>query len=277
MGARLITLPVYKKIATYIGPGDIVGTNVAGAWLLRAFSAATAGTKCIRIHDETTTGELDINTLANGDLDTAAISSFLGGHAGTIAKFYDQSGHANDMVVSGSRVNYVPPGSPLASRPSGSTTGTQACVTASNLLLSQPFTVSSVAQCNISGAGNAYLWGPTLDTDYIGYRQSTTSYMYSGGGGEGGVSLPSTTYVAIQAVFNGASGSILVNGTTGPYGAGSSGSTGTVGWFQSPSISNWSSTGLYTAYSNELIIWSTNLSSGNQSSIESNQRTYYGI
>jgi hypothetical protein len=88
-----------KVVVAYTGPGDIV-SGAQAWWGLRAYSAATAGTKAINIRASGDNATTDINTLANGDLDVATVSSFLGIHGGNafVTKLYEQTGGGADQI-----------------------------------------------------------------------------------------------------------------------------------------------------------------------------------
>jgi hypothetical protein len=58
----------------YVGPGDIV--SFTAWWGFRAYSAARAGTKAIRIVRASDSAQSDINSLANGSLDAATATTF---------------------------------------------------------------------------------------------------------------------------------------------------------------------------------------------------------
>jgi hypothetical protein len=88
--------------AGYVGPGDIT-SGALGWWGLRAYSAATAGNKAIRLRRDSDNTEMDFNTLAVGTigaLDTASITSFKGSANLFITKLYDQTGNGLDFADS---------------------------------------------------------------------------------------------------------------------------------------------------------------------------------
>jgi hypothetical protein len=77
----------------YVGPGDVV--TASAWWGLRAYSAASAGTKAIRVRRSSDDAEQDIFTSATtGDLDIAAATTFAGGSNLFLTTAYDQLGNA---------------------------------------------------------------------------------------------------------------------------------------------------------------------------------------
>jgi hypothetical protein len=83
---------------TYQGPGDI--TPFVFWTGLRAYSAATCGTKCVQISDSSGGNLQDINSLSSGMIDGAALATWSGAH-GTIYinKFYDQTAGVRDLPL----------------------------------------------------------------------------------------------------------------------------------------------------------------------------------
>lgn len=69
--------------------------TAAAAWSVRKLLTAYAG-QCLRLRRSTDDAESDFGFVANG-LDTASITTWLNGATGYIRKWYDQSGHGNDL------------------------------------------------------------------------------------------------------------------------------------------------------------------------------------
>ena len=75
-------------------------TGAAAAYSVRLLRTAYTG-NCMRVRRSSDNTEQDIGFDSNGDLDTAAIATFVGvGNIGYIHKLYDQSGNANDATSS---------------------------------------------------------------------------------------------------------------------------------------------------------------------------------
>mgnify|MGYP003132411304 CR=1 FL=1 len=78
--------PTSGLLSTYTGP--------AIAYSVRQL--ANTATKCLRVRRDNDDAEQDFGFDANGDLDTAAIATFVGsGNNGYVSKWYDQSGNGN--------------------------------------------------------------------------------------------------------------------------------------------------------------------------------------
>ena len=94
IGPTPLVLPHFSFPTTgggaYSGPGDVV--SGATAWYgLRAYSLATAGGKSINITRASDSTSRDINTLANGNFDTATASTFCNATTCTVNTMYDQT------------------------------------------------------------------------------------------------------------------------------------------------------------------------------------------
>lgn len=103
--ARCLAVPPVN----FTGPGDVQVSGWSGWWGFRAFSKATAGTKAAQLCLHSTPGTCqDINTLANGNFDTASAASFCTS-ACDVAKLYDQSGNALDasQATAANRPSYT--------------------------------------------------------------------------------------------------------------------------------------------------------------------------
>lgn len=80
---------------------DLYGTNIAAAYSVRKLSSTYSGAG-IRVRRSSDNSEQDIGFDANGDLDTSALTTFVGSNDGFVAKWYDQSGNSNDGVQTNS-------------------------------------------------------------------------------------------------------------------------------------------------------------------------------
>src|SRR5258706_14710917 len=95
-----IPAPLQPFSGGYQGPGNVVTTGWIFWFGLRAFSAATAGTKAANICNSGDANCADVNTLANGNFDVATATGAplnCGGAGGTctIKTLYDKSGATN--------------------------------------------------------------------------------------------------------------------------------------------------------------------------------------
>ena len=80
---------------------DVYGANVEVAYSVRKLSSTYAGSS-IRVRRSSDNSEQDIGFDGNGDLDTSALTTFVGANNGFVVKWYDQSGNSNDAVQTGS-------------------------------------------------------------------------------------------------------------------------------------------------------------------------------
>jgi head-tail adaptor len=80
-----------QPAASFTGAYDAV-PSITAAYGMRRLRTAYTGS-ILRIRRSSDNAEQDINAVANGDLDTAAVSSFIGGGSGYIVNWYDQSGN----------------------------------------------------------------------------------------------------------------------------------------------------------------------------------------
>jgi hypothetical protein len=270
----------------YVGPLDIQ-SGATFCVSLRACSAALAAahTSIADIVDTSTgAATCTITSDSNGDADlsslscigaTVSVTTFctVTHPAGcSIAKLYDQTGNIAAGASNGTLASMP---TLVLSATSTSKPAMALVVSSSQLLtitlgvaISQPFTYSAVSkrstsftsQMGVVGSGNAF----------IGYAASASSYIIYAGSvlSASGVD---NAFVAAQGVANGASSSIKVNGNSVTTGAGGSGNSGTgisLGW---DGFSNY-----LTGNICEGIMWPSAVSSGNQSSLATNQQSYWG-
>lgn len=71
-------------------------TSATVAYSVRKLSSTYTG-NCYRVRRSSDNTEQDIGFLSNGNLDTAALKTFVGANNGFVTKWYDQSGNGNDM------------------------------------------------------------------------------------------------------------------------------------------------------------------------------------
>ena len=83
---------------TYVGILDTYTGAVAG-YSLRKLRNAYAGS-AIEVTRTSDSATQDIGFDANGDLDTSALTSFIGGNTGVVSKWYDQTGNSQNMTQS---------------------------------------------------------------------------------------------------------------------------------------------------------------------------------
>lgn len=80
--------------APFVGVLDLLSSSALGAWSFsRALYTAKAGTNLFRLRRSSDNAESDFATLANGDLDSAAVSAWAGADTLYVRTLYDQSGN----------------------------------------------------------------------------------------------------------------------------------------------------------------------------------------
>ncbi len=97
VGGHENDLDAINEWVDFVGlPFDLVSGGVVG-YSLRRLSSSFVGS-LIRVRRFIDNAEQDIGFDVNGDLDIVAMETFCAATDGFVAKFYDQSGNANDMV-----------------------------------------------------------------------------------------------------------------------------------------------------------------------------------
>ena len=204
---------------SYTGPGDVV----AGAtvwWGMRAYSAATRGTNCIRLVRASDSTQQDFVTLADGSLDVASIATFLASTTGKVVTIYDQSGngHHATQPTDASRPPFVL--AATGTRPAMQGNGAVSLSTGAfttmrpgprTTTIPQPYTVSAVVvRTGAFTTAGAWL-GATSGMSCYFFSTVNTVTFYAGVGGTNATAADSAWHT-IQEIFNGASSEIYVDG-----------------------------------------------------------------
>jgi len=256
-------------VAPYTGPGDVVPGATAW-WGLRAYTSATIGNATIRLRRDSDQVEQDFTTLASGHLDTGSITTFKGAANLFVVKLYDQVG-TNDMTqaTAANQPQFILNGF--------GTNSVMRCVKASSLGLvslnaiaqAQPYTWSMVAKRTASF---------TLQNTFIGdlnaefYFKTADSVAIFAGGPEMVISATDNAMHSVNAVFNGASSLMNVDGsnTTGTTGANSMAAVmnfGTGGSLSNPADADLGGGG----------VWLSALSGAQCIALHDNQSAFWGF
>jgi Alpha-L-arabinofuranosidase B, catalytic len=254
-------------VASYSGPGDVV-TGATAFYGLRGYNKAYAtgvnhAINIRRASDSTTT---DINILTNGNLDVATATSFCAATTCFVDTIYDQIG-THSLIQATTTAQPQLTFNCLGSLP---------CLTASSQLLSgafitmaQPLTISFVAERTGTVAMSAVLGGD--NTVQAGFN-SVANQAFLFAGTTVTASATDSALHAIQAVANGATSTINVDGTlSGALSAGAS-SIATPLQLGASGVG----TNLFNGLFAEGIVFGLGVSPANQTSLCHNQRLYWG-
>jgi hypothetical protein len=253
----------------YTGPGDINGA--AFAWYgLRAFDAAYAApgnNPAIDVVD-TATGatQTTINILSTGDLDVATIAAL--GYAVSVKKIYDQSGnvrHATQATLFNMPALTL---SAIGSLPGMTFAGNQ-YLQSSSISQAQPLTISGVAKRTTFADNDTVFNGASGATGLLFANTTGNMGIYAGGGVVIKTAAENAFHSA-QAMFNGASSGLYVDGSNGTGDPGPSGYSA-----EAISIGGGVLTGLRGVIL-EVGMWGSD-KSANNSSMDSNQHAYWGF
>jgi hypothetical protein len=267
----------------YVGPGDVV-SGARMWWGLRAYSAATAGTKIANICNASAICA-DINSTASGDFDIATAQGGTlncGGAGGTctIKTFYDQTAGNNctaatcditDNFSSANRptlvFNCIGTKVCLSYNGTANSLATQTAVTS----ISQPVTFSGIANSTNTGAQQALVTTNGGGSAQVGYRNSANNQVFSYAGSVLAATASDGSFHALQAVFNGGSSDINVDGTQNTGTAGTNVATG------SGYLGSAGATQFLNGKVTEAGTWPIGFSSTQSSNMSSNQHSYWGF
>ncbi len=267
-------IPFSSGVVAYSGPGNIVtGATVWGG--LRAYTAATAGTKAIRIRASGDNVETDINTLTNGNLDVATVSSFLTTHGGSafVTTIYDKTGNGHDWTQTSAAAQPALALSGLGSLPIMQFAANPTWMITDSITAAQAFTNVLVLDSTTTNTsrpmGNAGTAGVILFSNTTPNGIS----LYSGNVSAETASTVSTWY-SLQCLYSGTNSQITLNGSVGgAINAGTSdiGGPVTIGGDRSGGGFAW------TGNMTEIGIWPVGFSSANFTAMSANQRAYWGF
>lgn len=263
---------------SYTGPGDIVGGALAWGGL-RAYSAATRGTKAVNVCNVADVACADLSTDASTG---ALVITTIGGSSCsvvvcTIKTLYDQSGTlsctgstacdftnatiANRPVLTVSCINGLPcmtfAGASSQRLDTGGIAPSRAI----------PYTVSWVAK--LTGAIQSAVFDSTNGGQQgFGFNPPNTIYVFAGGFIAGAAT--DGVFHTSQTVVNAASSDLVVDGVsnTGDAGSDTIGNRFLIG---STAAANFLSGSVVEAG-----VWPSAFSAGNKTSMNTNQTTFWG-
>lgn len=266
-------------------PLDLVG-SASGAWGTRKLRTAYAG-NCLKVRRSSDNTTQDIGFDGSGNLDTSALTSFVGANNGFIDTFYDQSGNSRNLTqtTQANQPQIVSSGSVITtvgSKPSPLFDATNDSLTSgiavSNFITTSAYTLLMASKVTSGNTGaNAYYNRHAFSEGggyFEGLSFNATNYNpnhYSGayGGPTISTSFPVTNVFVHK--YDGANVSGHIGG-----GAGSSAAVGNVA-----SVSGTAQMGLgASAYFNgnipELIAYASALSKADLNTLGANLASYYG-
>ena len=279
-GQIVRTHPYYKPFAAACTPLLLdTYSGAAAAYSLRKIDCDYAGS-AIRVRRSSDNTEQDIGFTSGGDLDTAALKTFVGtggSDDGFVVTFYDQSGNANNATQStaGSQSQIMDNGVVIRqnTKPSSYFDGGD-FYNISNISAADPWSSFCVFKKNAAGSIGMYLsasanspFTPIIYTSVGVYiSNSSGNYKYNG-------TYNNTNYIILSGFSVGASSyEVYVNGASVSIPSSAS----------EAATANFTKMGQRgggegsTGYFGEFIIYTSNKTS-NRTGIESNINTYYSI
>ena len=169
--------------AAFVGPLDGLTATSDHAWsVARRLTGGYSGS-LIRLREDGGDTEQDFGFVANGDLDTAAITTFLGANNGFITTVYDQVGAVNwTQTTNADQPPYLASG--VGGKPTADFDGTSDHMLADAAAASfagtdVPYTVLQSLVYDDMSAGNNYPWqvGNSAGNNPFGAQWATGSRM----------------------------------------------------------------------------------------------------
>jgi hypothetical protein len=278
----------------YTGPGDIVSGAVA-FYGVRAYSAAiaAAGTQQIfalrRSSDNATctaiiatNGTVDLTvgtpclgTGPTGTTGATTVTAWLTSTTAGVSTRYDQSGNGRNQTqaTAGSQPQLLLSGFGPNSKPALQFTSQFISVSVASNLYSQPFTETAEAERSSNFTTQMNFSTSAAGTTDMYYTTSTNTTQLYAGAASASVTASDSAAHAIQGIFNGASSSETVDGTTT---SGLNPGTNKIS-LDITTGGNAVGSGLCNVcIIGESGLWPSGFSGGNLSSMHSNMATYYG-
>lgn len=262
----------------YTGPGDIVTHKAWGG--LRAYSAAVAATgtqKALTVRRASDNTTQDILILTNGHLDVAAATTFLTATTGFATKVFDQTGNGLDWIqaTQANQPQFLPTGGSTG-LPTLSFNGTSHFLLAANPSVSAPATFSAVY--NRTASAN-FAVAMDLDTGGLfvvgNFNSANKVYAEAGAGFVAVTSIADGSWHAIQANMSGnASSDMFVDSarTTGTTNAATSAQIAVGAQVNGGTVANY-----FPGLISEFGLVAASMTNGQEVSVDSNQRAYYGF
>lgn len=267
--------------AGYTGPGDVVSGATAW-WGVRAYSASYASGLGILARVCTVADAVcaNVSSDANGNFDLAGAATLTCTNISvcTINKLVDQTGNGNDILTSleANRPTLVVPGAangcPSTSDYCVKFNGTTSRLTSAALTVAQSLTLSAVA-VRTSGSSYSHIIGKSNGDKTLHFGPDATHVELFWVADHGSLTQTNGTWYALHAVNSAtASQSFVYRDTTA-----STGFTLTTGYASDLIAMGFDTGETLTGSVVEAGIWPVAFSSGQVSSMSSNQHSYWGF
>ncbi len=256
--------------AAYSGPGDIVGAARVW-WGLRGYNAAFSG--AIANICDTATGAVCADaTWSGGTLTLPTIGGLVCGVGVTcnVKTLYDQTGNGINATQATNANRPALTINCVSTLPCMTFSGSQRLVSG-NVVGNQPLTISTVANLTGSPSGSpraveigniaiALGWGPSANSPFV-YAGTVLASSATDG-----------SFHAMQGIVNGGSSTLYIDGSATNGNAGAAADTNIV------NIGDcFPNTCGLTGNITEVGIWGAAFTGGQQSSMNSNQHSYWGF
>jgi hypothetical protein len=261
---------------TFAGAGDVVTT--AAAWFgLRAYNAAAVGTNCIRLVRASDSAQSDFVTLADGSLDVASIATWMTATTAKVVTLYDQTGNSKDVTqgTDANRPAFIL--NALGSLPCirflrASSTSLRTTVNMSSD--TQPWTYSVVVMRTGSFTLDQAVFATGITSgalSYVGWANSAnTARLYSGSSGT--TAMADSAVHAIQAVANGASSILYIDGASNTVSSGTR--------VMDDKLDIGGNDGFADYFTGDFFeggVWNAGFDATQQSNMNANQHAYWGF
>jgi hypothetical protein len=257
--------PPLGAVASYVGPGDI--EPASSWWGLRAYSAATIGTRLVRVVRDDD-AEKDFGSLADGSLNVAGIAAFIGGGTARLLYLYDQGTNgAQHLVAASPTAHPTLILSGVGGKPQAKFLRTHGMGKNAIPTTSQPYTISVVARRTADfNIYNSILGSNSYGTAFADGANYIVLYAGSGVCYIGG--MPDNQFNSCVAVYDGAASEVYGNGSVRPLEFASSPGTGAIsGQYALTGMGGSPLTGDFR----EGGIWPVHMSVAKQAALDANQ------
>lgn len=255
---------------------DALGVSAVRAYSMRKLTSGYAGS-AIRVRESGGNTEADIGFDASGNLDTAALAAHVGANSGFLAKWYDQSGNADDMTPVSSDASY---------EPRIVNAGT---IDTRNSLPAARFIVGGLHGSKMLGASSFTIQevGLVIATAEAGPTWPSFRGAFSGEGANGNNDIGIVGYGGQSKYYDGGPfGTISVDNGANTTVFGSvlqnvNGNGASAVIYSVPEVGHERGDADQTGHAwdgwmGEVVAFSAALSAGNRAALYSNQRTYWG-